>query len=263
MPATKTTATAPYAVSIIRAGALLPDTRLLLAHWDLSADVETNLHRITEENRFAKSSRARVAEVLSVFRQRYLADPDVLAGLVSLAQDDAPADLLNPILYFQTARADAMLRDVVLEVLAPIRARGQSEVRPEDVDRWLRQQVAAGKTRGAWQPSTTHRLACGILSALRDFGLLQGKATKRLAPVYLPPAAFAFIAFQLSRTQRSGEKLLHDPAWQLFFLAQPAVEHLFFEAHQERLLEYHAAGRVIRVEFSAATLQEYAHALAR
>ena len=73
----------------------------------------------------------------------------------------------------------------------------------------------------------------------------------------------ALLAFLLSRTQRSGDRLLHDPAWQVFFLSEQAVEHFFFEAHQEQLLEYHAAGRVIRIAFPAATLEEYAHALTR
>src|SRR5205809_4916349 len=63
---------APYTSKIIRAGALLPDTKLLLAHWNLSDDVEANLRRIRQENLFGKASRSRVAEILAIFKQRYL-----------------------------------------------------------------------------------------------------------------------------------------------------------------------------------------------
>jgi hypothetical protein len=63
---------APYSSKIIRAGALLPDTKLLLAHWNLSDDVEANLRRIQQENLFGKASRSRVAEILAIFKQRYL-----------------------------------------------------------------------------------------------------------------------------------------------------------------------------------------------
>jgi hypothetical protein len=117
--------------------------------------------------------------------------------------------------------------------------------------------------RRAWSDVTIRRLAQNLLSTLRDFGVLEGKAQKRLAPGFLPLPAFAFLARWLQRSQRSGDKRLHDPLWRVFFLPQPAVEHLFLEAHQEGLLEYHAAGRVIRVEFPEPTLKEYAHALAR
>ena len=77
---------APYSSKIIRAGALLPDTKLLLAHWNLSDDVEANLRRIQQENLFGKASRSRIAEILAIFKQRYLGDPQVLAALVTHQQ---------------------------------------------------------------------------------------------------------------------------------------------------------------------------------
>ena len=252
-----------YTSKIIKAGALLPDTRLLLAQWDLTAGVRENLERVQRENLFGKTSRARVGDILAVFKQRYLGDARVLAALVALVRDGVPASTLDPICYFLSARADPLIADTVLQVLAPAAARGQATIRTRDVTRWLLDQVAAGRTAGAWSEATAARIAQGLLATLRDFGLLQGKATKRLAAAHLPLPAFALIAFLLQRTQRSGDKLLHDPAWRLFFLSQPAVERLFLEAHQERLLEYHAAGRVIRIEFPAPALEEYAHALAR
>ena len=254
---------APYSSKIIKAGALLPDTKLLLAHWDLSTDVEANLRRIQQENLFGKASRSRVADVLAIFKQRYLGDPQTLAALVTLAQADKPASMLDPILYFLAAQADPLLYAVVTEVLAPLIGRGQPEIYVTDIEDWLRKQITEGKTQGTWTGVTTNRAARSILATLRDFGVLRGQVKKRLASLYLPVTSFAFIAFLLSRAQRSGDRLLHDPAWQMFFLSAQAVEHYFLEAHQEQLLEYHAAGRVIRIEFPTPTLEEYAHALAR
>src|SRR6266568_9571032 len=79
---------AQYSSKIIRAGALLPDTKLLLAHWNLSDDVKANLRCIQQENLFGKASRSRVAEILAIFKQRYLGNPQVLAALVTLVQAD-------------------------------------------------------------------------------------------------------------------------------------------------------------------------------
>jgi hypothetical protein len=254
---------ASYSSKIIRAGALLPDTKLLLAHWNLSDDVKANLRRIQQENLFGKASRSRVAEILAIFKQRYLGDPQVLAALVTLVQADMSATMLDPILYFLTVQADPLLDAVVTEVLTPLIGRGQPEIYVTDIEDWLRKQIAGGKTQGPWTGVTTNRAARSILATLRDFHILQGQVKKRLALLYLPVTSFAFLAFLLNRTQRSGDRLLHDPAWQMFFLSEQAVEHCFFEAHQEQLLEYHAAGRVIRIAFPAASLEEYAHALAR
>ena len=43
-------ASAFYASKLIKAGALLADTKTLLAHWDLAASVQENLGRIRQRN---------------------------------------------------------------------------------------------------------------------------------------------------------------------------------------------------------------------
>ena len=113
-----------------------------------------------------------------------------------------------------------------------------------------------------WSENTTARVAQGLLSTLRDFGVLQGAVNKRIAPAYLPVAAFAYVAFYLKQHQPSGAKLVEHPDWKLFFLTREGVERFLFEAHQHGLLEYHAAGSVTRLTFPARTLEEYAHVLA-
>jgi hypothetical protein len=258
-----TVAKAGYTSKIIKAGALLPDTKLLLTHWESACDVQTNLRRIHEQNLLGKTSRARLASILAIFKQRYLSDPQVLRALVTLAQAPVSAATLDPILYFLATQADPLLRDVVTQVLAPLVSRGQLEVRVADVEQWLREQIAAGNMQGVWSADTTNRAARSILATLRDFKLLSGQVKKRFAAHYLSPTAFAFIAYMLNRTQRSGDRLLHEPAWEVFFLVPQAVERLFLEADQAQLLSYHAAGRIIRIDFPYPTLEEYANALAR
>lgn len=252
-----------YSSKVIKAGALLPDTKTLLAAWDEHATVSDNLRHMLRDNVFGKASRSRVEDILAIFRQRYLSDPGLLRALVVLVKGHLPAESLDRILYHLALRVDPLLHDAVTEVLVPLAASGRQEVDVWAMERWVREQVAAGRTAGPWGDETVTRVAQGIMATLRDFGVLRGSVAKRLAPPYLPPDAFAFIAFLLAQTQPSGDRLLRHPEWQTFFLPLQGVERLFFEAHQERLLQYHAAGRVIRVEFPAGTIEDYAHALAQ
>jgi len=90
---------------------------------------------------------------------------------------------------------------------------------------------------------------------------LAGAVNKRIAPAYLPTEAFAYVMFYLKQQQPSGAKLIDLPDWKLFFLSHDGVERFLVEAHQQRLLEYHAAGTVIRLTFPVHTLEEYAHVL--
>ena len=61
-----------YASKIIKAGALIGDTKTLLSHWHVAASVDENLNRLRRENVFGKASRSRVEDMLAIFRQRYL-----------------------------------------------------------------------------------------------------------------------------------------------------------------------------------------------
>jgi len=253
---------ARYSSRIIKAGALLPDTKTLLSHWDTAASVEDNLGRIRRENVFGKASRSRVEDILAVFRQRYLADEAVLKALVVLVRRRLPAAGLDRILYFHAAQADRLLHDAVTEWLVPLQGRGVADIDVDELRRLLSTWVAEGRTTGPWSEETTRRVAQGLLATLRDFGVLQGAVRKRIAPAYVPVAAFAYVMFELKRHQPSGARLVEHPAWRLFFLPREAVERFLFEAHQRGLLEYHAAGSVTRLDFPATTPEEYAHVLA-
>lgn len=56
------TAQPPYTSRIIKASALLDDTKAVLSHWDTSASVADNIDRIRRENILAKASRSRVED---------------------------------------------------------------------------------------------------------------------------------------------------------------------------------------------------------
>jgi len=252
----------PYTTKIIKAGALLADTKTLLAHWDLDSSVQDNLQRIQHENMFGKTSRSRVEDILRIFRQRYLTEEAVTRALVVLVRQRFPASALDRILYFHSAQSDRLLCDTVLEILVPLKAKGIINIDADDIQRTLAKWVREGKTTSEWGDYTIRRVSQGLLATLRDFGVLEGAVNKRIAPALLPVHAFAYIMFFLKQHQSSGTKLINLPHWKLFFLPPEGVERFLFEAHQSNLLEYHAAGTVTRLTFPADTLEEYANVLA-
>lgn len=252
----------PYTAKIIKAGALLADTKTLLAHWDLDSSVQDNLQRIQHENIFGKVSRSRVEDILRIFRQRYLTEDVVTRSLVVLVKNRFPASALDRILFFHSARCDRLLFDIVVDVLKPRVVQGLTDIAASEMQHILAKWVHEGKTTSEWSDNTLSRVTRNLLASLRDFGVLEGKAKKRIAPTILPTTAFAYIMFFLKQHQSSGTKLIRLPDWGLFFLSPENVERFLFEAHQSNLLEYHAAGTVTRLSFPVDTLEEYANVLA-
>jgi len=253
----------PYTTKIIKAGALLPDTKALLSCWDPEQSVAENLRRVRRQNLLGKTSRSRTEDILAIFRQRYLGEESVAKALSRLVRNRCDANSIDRILYFHATRADPLLRDVVLEILVPQWALGVTQVSVAEVHRTLRQWVMAGKTTSVWSDATLRRVVQGLLSTLRDFGVLRGTVNKHIAPAYLPLPAFCYIAFYLKQNQTSGAKLLDMAEWKLFFLTREGVERFLVDAHQHGLLEYYAAGSVTRLTFPASSLEEYADVIAR
>jgi hypothetical protein len=260
-PTDRAEQTTLYTSRIIKASALLADTKVLLSEWDLGQSVEENLARARQQNIFGKASRSRIEDILVIFRQRYFDDADVGNCLVTLVQRGAPNTWIDPLLYFFSAQNDRTLRDLVVDVVYPRQQASFSDLPIDVITRALRTWVAEGKTTTAWNDQTVSRVGQGVMATLRDFGVLQGKATKRITPFYLPTPAFALTALWLQGQQRSGDRMLHSEDWKLFFLPVAGVERFFIEAHQEHLLTYQAAGSIVRIDFPAATMTEYAHVL--
>lgn len=252
---------ANYTSRIIKAGALIEDTKTLFSQWDEDQSIVKNLDRIRQQNLFGKASRKRIEDMLLIFRRRYLKSESQALALSKLVKGKTPDQILKPILLYYTAQADQLLMDIMTESLSRLYRQGLSEVAPQylatDIGKW----VDEGKTTSPWSNGTISRVVQGLLATLRDFGVLEGQVKKRIASTYLPPESFSFITFELSLQGLSGERLIYDPSWKLFFLDPAMVERLLMIAHQENLLHYSAAGSLSRIDFPADTLEGYADAL--
>jgi hypothetical protein len=250
-----------YSSKILKSGAALAETKLLLINWNDSVTMDENLDHFERDNIIGKASRSRVRELIKIFRQRYLVNQQVIKGLSALVKNHYPPDSLNRILFFHTAEADLLIHDFVIEFLKSKYESGVREVSVKDAESWIKKKISEHKTCSPWSEDTITKSAQGLMSTLRDYGILLGVKNKHLAPTYLPVEAFSYIAFYLNKLQPSGMRLIENPEWQLFFLDIQAVEHLFMEAHQLHLLTYQAAGSVIRISFPSDSIEEYAHVI--
>ena len=165
-----------YSSRLIKATALLPDTKALMASWDLSVDVNMNLNNARQNNIFGKASRSRVEDILRIFKQRYFEDSQVGNALVTLVQARVSSKWIDPLFYYYSAQNDETLRDIVLEVVNPRRQAGFSDIHLDHVIRKLRDWSVEGKTTTVWGEDTLLHVAQHALASLRDFGILEGSS---------------------------------------------------------------------------------------
>ncbi len=252
-----------YSTRLQKGGALLDDMRQLLLVWN---GRPACAERVLQQNRLASPSRARLRDVIRcTFIPRFVDSqpPNLWRPVSILERQGWRQEPLLPIHLYAAATAEPLLWEFTTEVMAAKYERGQVDISPAEVISFINQASDARFRRGRWSEEVTLRVARGVLAALRDLGLLSGARRKRLTPQYLPAQSFAFLAMVRYQLGVKGRSVLSDRCWRLFYLDDSGVERCFMEAHQQGLMQYHAAGSVIRIDFPVATLEEYAHVLSQ
>ncbi|HXF72497.1 MAG TPA: BrxA family protein [Actinomycetota bacterium] len=242
-----------FSSRIIKGGALLEDTKRLLELWDPEEDEPRNLRRILGSGGLAKSG-ARQEDLLAVLRRRYVeGGPHVIRTLKVIAHDPRA---FREACYYETCRTDDLLAAFAA---GPLFGRywgdGRNDLAVDDVTRWLRSELGVP----GWGEYTTRRVARGILSALRDFGILEGAKggrRKRILPPHLSMRGFAYVALRERGRLPSDRALLASPAWRWYLLDEAALRRLFLEADRHGILRYSEAGSVVRVDWVVRDLEE-------
>ena len=243
-----------YNTRLQKGGALLGDMRALVRAWPPTVSDEPGIASHIHEV-LSKGTGTRSADVFKrAFAPRFINGLPPNAWQLIRPLEDAGCSInqLRPLYYWITARTERLMYEYVTEFLAS----SQPRIDSEHTARWI---VSTVRPFGSvWTEKVTIKVARGLMAALRDFGILEGASEKRLASVYLPIPCFAYIAFLLHNQGAHGAALVDHPDWGLFLLiSRQQRERLFLEAAQSRLLTYHAAGSLVRVDFPAMTSEEY------
>ena len=233
-----------FTTRIIKGGALLAETRRLIDVWDDVESVEENLDRIRARNLLGLPSRKRTEDTLQILRQRFVdPEPPTLPVLRALSRDSAA---FRDACYFEATRNDELLAFTAEEVLFDWWELGRSSITTEQLERALLDTTPDPDLK-AWGDATRRRVVHGLLSAYRDFSILEGKANKHLAPPHLTFLGFIYSAGRLR--QLGAVDIPANGTWRRWLLDPRRVRALFLEADRIGLLRYAEAGTVTRIDW--------------
>ena len=245
-------------------GAMIDEMRLLVARFDPEAPIDAWVDELIRENVLGKTSRSWTKEVIrGVFIPRFVTGyfENAWKHLRVLEDKGADLSLIRTLMYYHTAKNDLFFYDFVTIELYEGFYMGHLDIAAADVFKFI-QKCEPEQFNKPWSDYVQRRLSRGVMATLRDFGILEGKAKKKIANFFLPIEAFACIAFLIQSTTPSGEMILNHSDWKLFLLNSHSVERMFLEAHQRGLLNYNAAGNIVRIEFMHKSIEELAHDIA-
>jgi hypothetical protein len=254
----------PFTSRILKAGAALDDTRRVVEIWDSGQSAGENLRHISDANPLGKASRMRLDDVLYwAIKPRYV-EPGthIIPALKRLLPDP---HAFTDACYFETTRCDALLAAFAERAVSSCWRGRQIYITVGDAGNWLERQLGHDRI-SAWSPSVRLRVAQGLLSALRDFGILRGAARSPRKEIVAPAISvrgFAYAAWRNHELGASSHSLVHGPAWNRWLLDTAAVLSMFDQVARLGLLRISSAGSVVRIDWLARSLAEVTSAAAQ
>lgn len=243
--------TGPYSARNGSKGALLREAALLFGA--LSRDVpKAELRRLALSGKLLSqrsySNRRRIVDTLS---QRYLsyAAPWMLDAFTTANEVGPRSVEFVSLLYLHYALRDRLTFDFVTTVLWQQKQAGKLLVQREALLSVMESESDTQPHITRWSESSRKKLAGSILTALRDFGLLQGTQQKRLASPSLPLSTAEHLLRLLYVEGKRGREVLQDTAWRLFMLAEADVVHMLSRLAQERRIGFERAGTTVVLLF--------------
>lgn len=152
------------------------------------------------------------------------------------------------LLYLHYVLRDHLTYDFITGVLWSKGYAGRPVVQRTDLLDLLDQAAATQPQVHRWTEKTRYKLANSVLTALRDFGLLEGTRNKKLVRPVLPVSTAEHLLRILVFEGRRGRQVLEDPAWRIFMLKAQDVAATLATLAQEGRIRFEKVGRTVVLE---------------
>ena len=227
-----------YLLRLASKTSLLEEARLFLQAYARLGSIEAARQALVngELPQRSRATRQTILEIVLLRLVRWHPPAWVLDDLVTFAQDGHQAEL-QAALLLHSARQDNLLYDIIQEVVVPRWLEGEHELIRADVQRFLDATQPVHPEIAGWSHSTREKLSSNALATLRDFGLLQGTASKHIVEPILPLTVVRHLIRLLREEGIAEEELAHHVDWQLWLWdAARAHKAIDTTLHQEPIV---------------------------
>lgn len=200
----------------------IDETKCVLRSYVESDSYEELERRVVDDNILNKDTDEYRTNILREVTRRHIPDKEkyTLTPIMHVVAADIRNNVIDWCLYYEFAQ-DPFIRLVTLEFLYPEFERGTLSIQATDIVAFIesiKEDYADLRDRSE---STINEAATKYLTALRNFGLLEGTQRKEFAVTYVPDETIAYVVYRLFQNGASSatEVIEHDD-WQLFLMSE-------------------------------------------
>jgi len=249
-----------YTTQLAAGLGMIPETVSLLRLWAPGL-IPANLADLAvQDGLFSRTTARRTRNLVAeMFAPRYLANGGVVASRIKyLLEHHLPHDSLVQIFFLQTARAQKIFGDFVIEVYWPKYSAGSDNLSKTDAERFIHQALDIGQMQKRWSESTIRRVSGYLIGCCSDFGLLaEGRHTKRAIKRFsIRKDVALYLVHDLHFAGLSDMAVTQHPDWLLFGLEVQEVISVMKDLGNDGHLMIQSSADLVQVSWKYRTMEE-------
>ena len=250
-----------YYTSRLGAGlGMIHETMDLLRVWQPGMTPMALSKYALDKGLFSRTTARRNEDLaIEMFAPRYLVDGGVVASrLKFLLEHGGPPEFIAQIFFLQTARAQEIFRDFVVEVYWPKYSSGAAHISKADAERFIRQALDAGRMEKRWSESTVRRVSGYLLGCCADFGLLdKGRVGQRpIKRFSIRKDVALYLAHELHFDGLSDMAVVQYRDWRLFGLEFQDVIQIIKSLSHDGHLIIQSTPELVQISWKYRTMED-------
>ena len=242
-------------------GALLTESDILFSYLTRNnGDIDSARCAVINEDIFAKKTYQTRKRCWDVLHSRYFPNQlpsEHLHPIVEVYRAKASQIVKRGILYFHFATSDLFAYQATVKLLYGMFRRGLSSIGPRNIDEFLNSQTGSHPEVETWSYQTRRSLVSHYLSAVRDFGLLEGKTRKRIHKPKVDQNLLLYIVTILRDCGRTAKEIMASDDFKLFLLSPEEVAVRLTEIHRDGRIKFQRSGQIVSLELPWETIYDY------
>ena len=244
---------------------MISETLDLLRLWEPGLIAAQLVDRAVETGLFSRATARRARNLVAeMFAPRFLANGGFAASRIKyLLEHRFPHDSLVQILFLQTARAQQVFADFVIEVYWPKYSTGASTLSRDNAERFIYRALDAGRMKKRWSESMIERVSGYLLGCCVDFGLVAGGRRREwvIKRFSIRTDVALYLAHDLHFAGISDMAVIQHPDWRLFGLEIQEVLRLMKTLSHDGHLLIQSSADLVQISWKYRSMEECLNAL--
>lgn len=222
----ETDATASLDPKIAHHSTYIDETKRILRTYVDCESYEELERRVVEENILNKNTDEYRTNILREVTRRHIPNKEEYTEtpLIKIMSADVQSDVTDWCLYYEFAQ-DPFIRLVTLDFLYPEFERGTLSLQATDIVTFIESIQEDYADLRERSESTINEAATKYLTALRNYGLLEGTQRKEFAVTYVPDETVAYVVYRLfEKGEKSASDVIEHDDWKLFLMNESEVQ---------------------------------------